>query len=179
MFFHRCQATAGIYVKISDSTLSMSTRGQPSEMVFGHTQTQPCRECAKTAVLCGIVANNRGVAKDTPVVDLIGEHPCRQAAPSANRRTPRIARYFVLCLSPFYLDLSPNQLVPARNHTFPLQIYSIDMTSDKQQIVLALVFGLAAIVVALLSLLVGVLQLVNTRQAQGRLPAITLQRMQH
>ncbi|KAF1932145.1 uncharacterized protein M421DRAFT_1809 [Didymella exigua CBS 183.55] len=32
-----------------------------------------------------------GVAKDTPVADLIGEHPCRQAAPSANRRTPPIA----------------------------------------------------------------------------------------
>lgn len=29
--------------------------------------------------------------KNTPVADLIGEHPCRQAAPSANRRTPPIA----------------------------------------------------------------------------------------
>lgn len=51
------------------------------------------------------------------------------------------------------------------------------MSSDKQQAVYGLVFGLASVVVALLALLVAVLQLLSMRQAYTRVPTFRLERM--
>ena len=51
------------------------------------------------------------------------------------------------------------------------------MAPDKQQVILALVLGLAATVIALLSLLVGILQLISTRQAQARVPTVIVRHL--
>lgn len=47
---------------------------------------------------------------------------------------------------------------------------------DKQEVLLALVFGLIATIIASLSLLIVGLQLIHTRQAQARVPTNVLHR---